>query len=111
MHTKGTERIWWRTPRTAKRRKPARGGTTSGSRHILRDPPWVIGCKQTRNKNAKTVHMFKKAYRTHRANMVRVILPKRSYMDHRRELFKYTQVSKTFRVSNINVLDIDIFPM
>ncbi len=50
MHTDATERIWWRTPRTAKRRKPASGGTTSGTRHILRDPTWVIGCKQTRNK-------------------------------------------------------------
>ncbi len=50
MHTEDTERIWWRTPRTAKRRIPANGGTTSGSRHIQRDPKWVIGCKQTRNK-------------------------------------------------------------
>jgi hypothetical protein len=50
MHTEATERIWWRTPRTAKRRIPASGGTTSGSRHIQRDPTWVIGCKQTRNK-------------------------------------------------------------
>jgi ribonuclease P/MRP protein subunit RPP40 len=41
---------WWRTPRTAKRRIPANGGTTSGTRHIQRDPTWVNGCKQTRNK-------------------------------------------------------------
>ncbi len=50
MHTEGTERTWWKTPRTAKRRKPASGGTTSGSRYILRDPIWVIGCKSIRNK-------------------------------------------------------------
>jgi hypothetical protein len=30
-----------------KRRRPASGGTTSGSRHIVRDPTWVIGCKST----------------------------------------------------------------
>jgi hypothetical protein len=50
MHTEGTERTWWLTPRTAKRRKPASGGTPSGSRHILGDPTWVIVCKSTRNK-------------------------------------------------------------
>ncbi len=54
MHTEATERIWWRTPKTPKRRKPASGGTTSGTRHILRDPTWVIGCKQTRKKKQET---------------------------------------------------------
>jgi hypothetical protein len=55
MNTEATERIWWRTPRTAKGRKPASGGTTSGTRHILRDPTWVIGCKQTRNNKQVSV--------------------------------------------------------
>ncbi len=50
MHTEDTERKWWRTPRTVKRRIPASGGITSGTSHIQRDPTWVIGCKQTRNK-------------------------------------------------------------
>ncbi len=53
MHTKITERIWWRTPKTATRRKPAIGGTTSESRHILRDPTWVIGCKPTTTTTSK----------------------------------------------------------
>ena len=48
MHTEATERKWWRTPRTAKRRIPANGGTTFGAGHFQRDPTWVIGCKQTR---------------------------------------------------------------
>jgi hypothetical protein len=50
MHKEATERKWWRTPRTAKRRIPANGGTTSGAGHFQRDPTWVIGCKQTRTR-------------------------------------------------------------
>jgi hypothetical protein len=50
MHTEATERKWWRTPRTAKRRIPANGGTTFGAGHFQRDPTWVIGCKQTRTR-------------------------------------------------------------
>jgi hypothetical protein len=53
MHTEATERQWLRTPRTAKKRKPASGGTTSGTRHILRGPTWAIGCKQTRTRTRK----------------------------------------------------------
>jgi hypothetical protein len=41
---------WWRTPRTAKKRKTACGETTSGTRHILRGPTWAIGCNNTRTR-------------------------------------------------------------
>jgi hypothetical protein len=51
--------VWWRTPRTAKRRKPDSGRTTSGSRHILRDPTWVIGCKQQEKRNKKQEYLWR----------------------------------------------------
>jgi hypothetical protein len=53
MRTKTTERPWWRTPRMAKKWKPAGGETTSGARHILRGPTCAIGCNNTRTNKMK----------------------------------------------------------
>jgi hypothetical protein len=55
MHTEATERLRWRTHRTAKREnQPAAGPhpEPDTTRH-MRDPTWVIECKQKRNKKIR----------------------------------------------------------